>query len=172
MDGFHYTKEQLRELDPPDGEEYLARRGSPWTYDAALMVDLLSKAKKEGKGTFPTYDREKHDPIEGGAVLCSEHKVVFIEGLYLFCKDDERFAPLYELWDEKWFIKAPTMEEQRDRVVERSLKTWDESKAKRFGEGIEGAKKRAEANDVKNMKTVDKTEQYADMVILTKSPEN
>ena len=41
MDGFHYSRAQLRELDPPDATEYLRRRGAPWTVRASRSPNTL-----------------------------------------------------------------------------------------------------------------------------------
>ena len=70
MDGFHYSRQQLMDMsrnvtqDPaaPSYEELLARRGSPWTFDAASIVKELTKAKLEGKASLPTYSRQLSDP--------------------------------------------------------------------------------------------------------------
>ena len=32
MDGFHYSRSQLYQLDPPDAPSFLPRRGAPWTF--------------------------------------------------------------------------------------------------------------------------------------------
>lgn len=167
MDGFHHSTAKLKELDPPDGASYLRRRGAPWTFDAELSVELLAKAKREKTGSFPIYDRTISDPVPNGVTLAPEHKVVLIEGLYLLWKDDERWAPLQPLWDERWFIKAPSMEIQRHRLIQRSLKTWSDAKAKLWGEGEQGAAARVDANDVSNMNIIAPCEDYADTVIET-----
>ena len=78
MDGFHYSRQQLKDMsrdvtnDPnsPTYEELLARRGSPWTFDAASIVKELTKAKAEGKASLPTYSRQLSDPGNNGLYLC------------------------------------------------------------------------------------------------------
>lgn len=167
MDGFHYTQAKLKELDPPCGAGYLRRRGAPWTFDAELCVELLSKAKQEKSGSFPIYERTISDPIPNGVKLAPEHKVVLIEGLYLLWQDDARWEPLQTLWDERWFVKAPSLEIQRQRLIQRSLKTWSDAKAKLWGEGEQGAAARVDANDVKNMNIIALCEDYADTVVET-----
>jgi pantothenate kinase len=52
-------------------------------------------------------------------MLLPEHKVVVIEGLYLLLKSDPRWEPLQSLWDERWFVKAPSLEIQRQRLIQR-----------------------------------------------------
>lgn len=55
MDGFHYSRAQLSQLDPPDASEFLPRRGAPWTFDAEGLYAALLAAKQEGEATLPTY---------------------------------------------------------------------------------------------------------------------
>ena len=165
IDGFHYSKARLMELDPSG--EFLRRRGAPWTFDAELCVELLSKAKEEKSGSFPVYDRSISDPINDGVVLKPDHKVVLIEGLYLLLQNDPRWTPLQALWNERWFVKAATFEIQRQRLIERSLLTWSTEKAKMWGEGEAGVSARVDANDTQNMNIVAACEEYADTIIVT-----
>lgn len=165
VDGFHYTKEKLKELDPPEAGNYLLRRGAPWTMDAELCVEMLTRAKNESRGDLPTYCRELSDPVPGGVTLLPEHRVVLVEGLYLLLRDDPRWEPLQLLWDETWFIRCPSRETQRQRIISRSLKTWSKLKEKTWGFGEEGAAKKVDANDARNMDIVAPCEKYADVVI-------
>lgn len=54
MDGFHYSRAELRKLSEKPGspsfEELLARRGSPWTFDANSVCSALSKARSLKSG--------------------------------------------------------------------------------------------------------------------------
>ena len=81
MDGFHYSRAELRELDPPDAASYLPRRGAPWTFDAKACYDCLAAAKKMGEATLPTYSRVKSDPVPGGVKLLRSHDIVLVEGV-------------------------------------------------------------------------------------------
>ena len=49
MDGFHYSRAELKRISEQPGspsfEELLARRGSPWTFDANGVCAALSKAR-------------------------------------------------------------------------------------------------------------------------------
>ena len=66
MDGFHYSRAELRELDPPDAASYLPRRGAPWTFDAEALFACLSAAKQTGTAQLPTYCRVASDPVGAG----------------------------------------------------------------------------------------------------------
>lgn len=175
MDGYHYTRAKLRELDPPDATDYMARRGAPHTFDAEAFVADLTLAKRRGWAELPTYSRELSDPVPGGASLDSSHRLVFIEGNYLFLEtleDDQarRWAGLLELFDARWFVQARGgVPEQRRRLVERHLKTWTDAKTKAWQATSprEGATKRADFNDVPNAYLVERTRDVADLLIET-----
>jgi len=189
VDGYHIPQKELKEKY---GEDAMLRRGSPWTFDVEACVRDLKRAKEEGQASLPIYDREISDPRQDGVQLTRNSKFVFVEGLYLLFKNDcEKYGgdayragrntdehetsetgngwgELYDLWDEKWFIRAPSRDIQRSRLVKRSLKTWTEAKGKVWGKGEEGATKRVDYNDVKNMDLIGPNEEFADEVIVTK----
>ena len=209
MDGFHYSRAELRALDPPEASEYLPRRGAPWTFDAAACFECFKAAKREGEATLPTYSRIKSDPVPGGVQLKKHHSIVLVEGVRLAhaksqkarehslllhpffshcvlrltslrpsCRssapqnyllgaqgEEARWAPLAELWDEKWFIKCRDPAAQRSRLIARHLETWNEEKAAHWGTGQDGAAARADANDVLNMELIAPSERLADRVI-------
>lgn len=54
MDGFHYSRAELRKISEKPGspsfEELLARRGSPWTFDANSVCAALTKARSLKSG--------------------------------------------------------------------------------------------------------------------------
>jgi pantothenate kinase len=127
----------------------------------------LTNAKEKKCGSLPIYSREISDPVPDGVQLKQSHKIVIVEGLYLLWKDDEEWKRIYELFDERWFVKCPTRQEQIDRLVQRSKATWSPDKKERWGDWPDGARKRAEANDVKNMDLLEPCENYADEVILS-----
>ena len=66
MDGFHFSKEKLRDLDPPDAATLLPLRGAPQTFDAeafcAAVADARIFAARTGRcDAWPTYSRELSD---------------------------------------------------------------------------------------------------------------
>jgi len=165
MDGFHYSRAQLRELDPPDAASFLPRRGSPWTFDAEGLYDALASAKSKGEASLPTYSRQLSDPVADGVCLKTSHRCIFVEGNYLLLCDDPRWAPLMSLWDQTWFISCADASEQRRRLIARHLETWNDEKTARWGPGEAGAAARADANDVKNMDLVSSCARHADVLI-------
>jgi pantothenate kinase len=165
MDGWHWPKDKLIELH---GEENgYKRRGAPWTFDVKACFDALSEAKQTGDASLPIYSREISDPVPNGIQLTKDHKIVLVEGIYVLHKDDDEWGKLDTLWNERWFIKCQTRDEQVNRLVRRSLLTWHDSKRQIWGPGAQGARKRAEFNDVKNMDIVSYCETYADEVIIS-----
>ena len=84
---------------------------------------------------------------------------------YLLMREDPRWAPLDELWDERWFLKCPDPAAQRQRLILRHLETWNDEKSERWGAGEEGAAARADANDVLNMDLIAPCEKFAERVI-------
>lgn len=152
MDGFHYSRTQLRELDPPDASHLLKVRGAPQTFDAESFVEAMAAAKRDGQASLPAYSRELSDPIEDVISLNNSHRVVLVEGNYLFLgflETDEggRWRDLCDLFDQRWFVRArggvgvrdvlePTRtstQEQRRRLVMRHLQTWTEAKTRSVG---------------------------------------
>ena len=47
MDGFHFSKEKLRELDPPDAATLLPLRGAPQTFDAEAFCAAVADARED-----------------------------------------------------------------------------------------------------------------------------
>jgi pantothenate kinase len=166
MDGWHIPQKEL--LEQYGQEQGMNRRGAPWTFDTTKMYEELKAAKETGEASLPIYSREISDPVLNGVTLKKHHKIVIVEGIYVLWRDDPKWKLIDDLWDERWFVKCPTREEQVNRLVSRSIQTWTEKKAKIWGEGEAGARKRAKTNDVQNMDTVMHCETYADEIILSK----
>lgn len=79
-----------------------------------------------------------------------------------------RWKSVSSLFDEAWFIAPPGgVEEQRRRLIERSLRTWTPEKTEAWGGGTdrEAATRRADFNDVRNARLVDCCRLYADVVV-------
>ena len=60
MDGYHYYQSELDTMEDP--EEAHARRGAPFTFNSAKFVGALIKARKEGQGSFPSFDHGTGEP--------------------------------------------------------------------------------------------------------------
>lgn len=183
MDGFHYSRTDLKRLDPPDAATFLPRRGAPHTFDAEGLFNSLSEAKRKRSAQLPTYSRELSDPVPNGPTLKPSQRVVFVEGNYLLlgaidaaaagvteaeAKEFARWRPLLPLFDETWFVGPKDgVPEQRRRLIARHLETWSEAKTKAWAASTaeEGAAKRTDFNDVPNAHLVEKCRTRADHVI-------
>ena len=165
MDGYHYSRKELKsiaDMGEYSFEELLARRGSPWTFNAAKIV---SSARRSGSAVLNTYSRQLSDPVEGGVELKASHRIVLCEGNYLLNFDDESWSGLREVFDEKWFISCKHPEQQRTRLIMRHLETWTAEKERMWGPGEIGAANKADANDVLNAIFVENHKTYADVLI-------
>merc|ERR1712157_650087 len=116
-------------------------------------------------GAFPVYSRALSDPVPDGVHLTWNHQVVLVEGNYLLLWDDTRWAPLRDVFDECWLLKSLSEEMQRERLIERHLRSWSREKAELWGAGRFGAAAKVEANDIPNLKIVEGTSGNADRII-------
>ena len=90
-----------------------------------------------------------------------------MEGNYLLNYDDEDWKPLENLFNEKWFLCCEDIEVQRERLIKRHLESWTEEKTKMFGEGREGAARKADTNDVLNLHFINSHKKFADKIITS-----
>ena len=165
MDGFHYSRDEL--VARCGGPDALRRRGAPWTMDARALYEKVQEIRVHGCADLPAYSRESSNPVLNGVHVELHHQIVIVEGLYLLHTRDPNWAPLDKMWDERWFVKAPTRDVQVERLLNRRLQTWSLAKAQQWGTGREGAQKLIEFNDVKNMELVEYCVERADEVIVT-----
>lgn len=110
MDGFHHYNEWL------DTHNLRAYKGAPETFDVDKLAQNLRQIR-EGEGTWPQYDRQKHDPVEDAIAVSAP--IVIVEGNWLL-RDDERWRALARFCDFSLFIRAPA-EALHARLVERKL---------------------------------------------------
>jgi pantothenate kinase len=177
MDGFHYSRSQLKTMGEEDTtnnnaftyDELLARRGAPWTFDADGCINAFTLARIHGYANLPIYCRKQSDPISNGVQLHSQTKIVLLEGNYLLCYNDVRWKPLQtnQIFDETWYITCNSISKQRDRLIQRHLETWTNEKSIMFGEGEVGAGIKADQNDMKNLLWIEEmgSRMYADYII-------
>lgn len=176
MDGFHYSRSQLRTMSNSNisvhhtYDELLARRGAPWTFDADGCIDAFTSARRNGYADLPIYCRTRSDPIRNGAQLHARAKIILLEGNYLLSYNDERWKPLRtnNIFDETWYITCPSINEQRERLIRRHLQTWTDEKTISFGaSGKVGAGIKADLNDMKNLIWIEEmgSRMYADYII-------
>ncbi|PNP86640.1 hypothetical protein FNYG_00030 [Fusarium nygamai] len=148
MDGFHYTRTTLSSFEDPD--EAFRRRGAPFTFDAAALLDLVALLKKIPVTTdnepeiitkAPGFDHARKDPIPNAIEISSRARVIIIEGNYVLL-DQDPWSRISTLVDDKWFVDVP-VDIARERLASRHLKA-------RIETTIEAAIKRADENDIPN----------------------
>ncbi|MEU6581848.1 nucleoside/nucleotide kinase family protein [Nocardia sp. NPDC046763] len=153
MDGFHLTNAQLRAAG------FLDRKGEPDTFDTDGYVALLRTIRDTAPGTpvsWPTYDREIHEPVPGGVVF-DRQSIVVTEGNYLLLDDRAHpaWAAVRPLLDETWYLDVP-----RPIIEQRLLRRHI-----RGGRTPEAARTKVAASDLRNAALVESTRTRADLVL-------
>jgi pantothenate kinase len=148
MDGFHYYKSQLSAM--PNSEEAFQRRGAHWTFDASKFASLLSDIKIKGFGLAPSFDHAVGDPLENDVKIDQKHRIVLVEGNYLYL-DLAEWKPIANLLDEKWFIEVDE-DVAMERVVKRHMGTGNSEEMARF---------RVENNDRLNAREINQSKTAA-----------
>ncbi|CAN8306380.1 unnamed protein product [Cochlearia groenlandica] len=152
MDGFHLYRSQLDAMEDP--KEAHARRGAPWTFDPALLLNCLKKLRNEGSVYVPSFDHGVGDPVEEDIFVSLQHKVVIVEGNYVMLEQGP-WKDISEMFDEKWFIDV-NLETAMERVESRHIST---------GKPQDVAKWRIDYNDRPNAELIIKSKTNADLLI-------
>ncbi len=123
MDGFHLPKAALRQMANP--EEALARRGAPWTFDAAGLAARLALVRQSGGVVWcawPDFQHGVGDPVERQNAVRPETRVILVEGLYLIHRADG-WEAVAAAFDERWYLDTPlTLAMQR--LARRHMASW------------------------------------------------
>ena len=153
MDGFHFSKNELRQL--PDPAAAFARRGAPWTFDALALLHKLRDLRAGKTVSWPGFEHEIGDPVEAAFTIWPATRLILVEGLYLL-QDADGFAPIRASFDERWFLDVP-WEIARERLVARHMKVWNWPRAQ--------AEDRVAENDARNAELVWQTRATADWLV-------
>lgn len=154
MDGFHFSKSQLQAM--PNPERAFARRGAPWTFDAAGFVAKVAELKAgESRVTWPIFEHDVGDPVADAIMVEPSCQIVLVEGLYLLYRE-HKWAGLAGLWDETWYLDTP-FELAQTRLVRRHQQAW--------GISQEAALERVLSSDAKNAVLVASLREKADYLI-------
>ncbi|CAM8881625.1 unnamed protein product [Rhodiola kirilowii] len=125
-----------------DPEEAHARRGAPWTFDPARMMNCLKDLREHEIQWRMMY------------FVSLQHKVVIVEGNYLLLGDGI-WKDMSSMFDEKWFIDIE-INKSMQRVLRRHILT---------GKPPDVAKWRVEYNDRPNAELILKSKTNADLII-------
>lgn len=156
MDGFHLYRSQLDAMEDP--KEAHARRGAPWTFNPALLLNCLKKLRNEGSVYVPSFDHGVGDPVEDDIFVSLQHKVVIVEGNYLLLEEGT-WKDISDMFDEKWFIDV-NLDTAMQRVEARHIST---------GKPPDVAKWRVDYNDRPNAELIVKSKTNADVLIRSVS---
>lgn len=110
MDGFHHYNHWL------DEHGLRPFKGAPETFNVEKLAQNLRHIRA-GEGSWPQYDRQKHDPQEQAIQVTAP--IVIVEGNWLLL-DDARWRGLREFCDFSIFIKAPP-QVLRQRLIARKM---------------------------------------------------
>ena len=128
MDGFHLSKAQLRQLPNPD--EAFARRGAPWTFDAAGFVQALTTVRQAAgvaEATWQGFEHAMGDPVADATRIPATTQVIIVEGLYLLY-ENAGWSAVKGLLDECWYLDTP-MAVAMERLALRHMQAWGFSRA-------------------------------------------
>ena len=154
MDGFHLTKAQLAAFPYPQAA--LARRGAPWTFDAAALAGRLRqlRANPVAAAAWPGFEHGVGDPVPDALQIGPEVKLLIVEGLYLLHQGDG--WDLTGCFDEAWYLDVATAT-AKQRLLQRHVAA--------NGNTPEEAAKRWKQNDGLNASIVRHTRAQADFLV-------
>jgi pantothenate kinase len=123
MDGFHLTKAHLAQF--PDPVAAFARRGAPWTFDAAGFVAALQTVRRAAgvcAATWPGFEHVIGDPIADATTIPVVTRIVIVEGLYLL-HDADGWQDVRGHLDACWYLDTP-LSVAMDRLAQRHMQAW------------------------------------------------
>jgi pantothenate kinase len=152
MDGFHYTKAELRTFDDP--VKAFERRGAPYTFNGNSFLDLVKKLSNDDDRVYaPSFDHSVGDPVENDIEITAGNSIILLEGLYLGLSENP-WSYIFDLLDFSVFIDIP-IEIAMTRVVKRHLINIS---------GVD-ATKRVDHNDRPNAEYIIKNSQSASIIL-------
>jgi pantothenate kinase len=154
MDGFHYTKLELKNFEDP--AEAFKRRGAHWTFNAEKFCGSIKALKNGNQSTFPSFDHAVGDPVENNIVVNDDIEIILIEGNYLLL-DISPWNELKALFDFSYFIDCD-LNTSSNRVLNRHIS---------LGLPEEEAKGRVEYNDLPNALEILKSKCFADKIVFS-----
>lgn len=128
MDGFHHYNDWL------DAKGLRPYKGAPETFDVAKLAENLRQIR-EGQGTWPQYDRQKHDPQEHALQVTAP--LVVVEGNWLL-RDEMAWRELREYCDFSIFITAPAAALRQRLVTRKQAGGLSEQEAEAFYQRTDG----------------------------------
>jgi pantothenate kinase len=159
MDGFHFTRAALRHF--PNPAEAFARRGAPWTFDAAALQQRLQELRASASRSdvpWPGFEHAVGDPVEDALRVPASTRLVIVEGLYLLHRADG-WETISECFDERWYLDTP-LEIAMERLALRHMQAW--------GITRDAAEHRITTSDRLNADLVRDTARFADWRLMSR----
>lgn len=156
VDGYHYSIAELLQFEDPDDAIY--RRGAADTFDVKSLQMALERIRfgDDAQVKVPGFDHARGDPeYDAHTFDRQQHRVVIVEGLYLL-HDEAGWESIRDHFDLTIFVDADV-----DTCVDR-LKIRNQCIPGYTKEEIEV---RCDVVDRANAMAVDKSRQYADMIV-------
>ncbi|GJJ13837.1 hypothetical protein Clacol_008094 [Clathrus columnatus] len=150
LDGWHFPRSTLDTF--PDPKLAYDRRGAHWTFNGGGYVSFVERLRDpqamldNGIVTAPSFSHSLKDPVMDDIVIHPHHRIVIIEGLYVFL-NIEPWIKAGRTLDERWFLRVDPVQ-GKERLCKRHVETgvagsWEE------------AIWRAENNDIPNGKFIE-----------------
>lgn len=136
LDGWHLSRETLATF--PNSEEAFARRGAHWTFDGDDYVRFVKQLRLSADVHAPSFSHSLKDPVHNDIHVLPHHKIVLIEGLYVFLSIDP-WRVAGEMLDERWFVEVDMIDAMQ-RLVKRHIQTGVTAT-------LDEAQRRGEEND-------------------------
>lgn len=144
MDGFHLTRRQLQQQ--PDSLRALARRGAPFTFNAASAVDFARRVCVYGEDQWcPSFDHAIKDPIPNNIFVPADSRIILFEGNYLHL-DYKPWNTIAELADDRWLVEVDR-DTASSRLAHRHM-------ASGICKTLEEGFKQADSNDLINLEHI------------------
>lgn len=150
MDGYHLSNKQLQRIN------LLDRKGAHNTFDVDGFVNLLERIVKNPEKDiyYPIFYREIEESYNADGVVLANTKIVITEGNYLLFNQFSWERVRAQL-DEIWYLKIDD-DLRRERLISRN---------QFHGKNFEESYKRVHGSDEINAQVVDKTIEFADVII-------
>lgn len=131
LDGWHLTRSILETF--PDPKLARDRRGAHWTFDGKAYVTFIEQLRKpisREDVLAPSFSHALKDPVEDDILIKPHHRIVIIEGLYVFLGIDPWRTAGNSL-DERWFVTIDPIV-GKERLCKRHVETgvaecWEEA---------------------------------------------
>ncbi|GAA5851855.1 hypothetical protein JCM8547_000077 [Rhodosporidiobolus lusitaniae] len=143
QDGFHRTQAELSA--DPDPAFSFKRRGAPFTFDPAALLNLVRRIRTEPRLTAPAFSHAEKDPVDDAIVVEPHHRIIILEGSFLLL-NQEPWASIAREVDERWLYDVAE-DVALVRVIKRHV-------AAGLAEDETAAEAKALGNDVLNARLI------------------